>query len=118
MCQQCRTSYGYKASDISDMMLCAVVPGGGKDACQGDSGGPLVVTMGDGVSPGQNYEQVEQQACPALQWTLQVGVVSWGIGCAGPKYPGVYARYCSLHSILVKPFKSSTKDNGNNIYSV
>ena len=39
-------------------MLCAVVPGGGKDACQGDSGGPLMVTNGDGETPGQNYYQV------------------------------------------------------------
>ena len=39
-------------------MLCAAVPGGGKDACQGDSGGPLVATTGDGVTPGQNYELV------------------------------------------------------------
>ena len=40
-------------------MLCAVVPGGGKDACQGDSGGPLVFTPGDGVTPGNhNYKLI------------------------------------------------------------
>ena len=76
-------------------MLCANVRGGGKDACQGDSGivstdivknktsclsgGPLITSgVHDGVTPGQNYELI--------------GVVSWGIGCASPNYPGVYAR--------------------------
>ena len=64
-------------------MLCANVVGGGKDSCQGDSGGPLVTASGgNGVTPGQNY--------------VQIGVVSWGIGCGVANYPGVYARYYAL----------------------
>ncbi len=58
-------SDSYKGQ-ITENMLCAMDKG--EDSCQGDSGGPLV--LGD---------------------TL-VGVVSWGIGCADPKFPGVYAR--------------------------
>merc|ERR1719334_917554 len=62
---------------ITSNMICA--KRSGKDSCQGDSGGPLVSSNGgDGVTAGQNYEQV--------------GVVSWGYGCAHPSYPGVYAR--------------------------
>lgn len=53
-------------------MLCAGVLAGGTDACQGDSGGPLST-----VSSGTTY---------------QVGIVSWGIGCARPDFPGVYTR--------------------------
>ena len=56
-----RNDYGYSSSWITDTMLCAVVPGGGKDACQGDSGGPLVATSGDGVTPGQNYDLIGEK---------------------------------------------------------
>lgn len=53
-------------------MVCAGEETGLKDACQGDSGGPLVARGADG-------------------W-VQVGTVSFGLGCGLPLFYGVYAR--------------------------
>lgn len=54
------------------LMLCAGGDGV-HDACVGDSGGPLLVPGG------------------TVGWT-EVGVVSWGAGCAVRGVPGVYTR--------------------------
>ncbi|XP_026674581.1 trypsin-1-like [Ceratina calcarata] len=71
--QQCNDAYKHM-NTITDRMICAGVTAGGKDSCQGDSGGPL-------ASNGFLY-----------------GIVSWGYGCAKPKYPGVYSNVANLRS--------------------
>jgi hypothetical protein len=53
--------------------VCAGERMGGADSCQGDSGGPLMVQDGSGA------------------W-IQVGVVSYGLGCAYPTQYGIYAE--------------------------
>ncbi|XP_076298253.1 trypsin-2-like [Lasioglossum baleicum] len=71
--KECQDLYG-RMNTISTRMICAGYTQGGKDSCQGDSGGPL-------TSGGTLY-----------------GIVSWGYGCAKPKYPGVYTNVASLRS--------------------
>ncbi|XP_033366977.1 uncharacterized protein LOC117243520 [Bombus vosnesenskii] len=70
----CNLWITYKELNVTDGMICAGYPDGGKDACQGDSGGPLLC---------QDEQDKEK-------WFVG-GIVSWGIMCAHPKLPGVYA---------------------------
>ena len=73
--EECRASR-HPATSITDNMFCAGFMDGRADACQGDSGGGFVVEGGNGVGRGKKL----------------VGIVSWGIGCASPGYPGVYTN--------------------------
>jgi secreted trypsin-like serine protease len=61
----------YRSSMHEPTMLCAGQSG--KDSCQGDSGGPLFATAADGSR-------------------VHMGIVSWGIGCAKKRFPGVYGE--------------------------
>lgn len=63
----CKRYFG----DVPEVMMCAKEDH--QDACTGDSGGPLIVK---GNTPNED---------------VQVGIVSWGSGCA-TTFPGVYSR--------------------------
>jgi len=76
----CSSQYGRFGVSISNRMICAGFNSGGKDTCQGDSGGPLLVKFKGA--------------------TLQAGITSFGIGCARPGIPGVYARTSGLVSFI------------------
>ncbi|MGH3313626.1 MAG: S1 family peptidase [Streptomyces sp.] len=68
------TCKGAYAELVPGEELCAgLMDQGGVDSCQGDSGGPM-------------FRKDE-----AGEW-LQVGIVSWGEGCARPGKPGVYTE--------------------------
>ena len=77
---RCDELYTNSGGIKTDVMFCAGdVANGGVDSCQGDSGGPIVKKENDGSH-------------------TQVGVVSWGVGCAWPGYPGVYAKVSHVAS--------------------
>lgn len=92
---------------VTDVMLCAGFPEGGTDACQGDSGGPLIVAAGGGRES-------------------QVGVVSWGEGCAQPGKYGVYANVRALRGFVIRhvpdirtysPFPVDAESSGEDVAS-
>jgi secreted trypsin-like serine protease len=75
----CDASYG--GDVIVNDEICAGFASGGTDTCQGDSGGPM-------------FRRDSSNA-----W-IQVGIVSWGNGCARPNYPGVYTQVSTFSSAI------------------
>lgn len=69
--------------EVLDSMITAGYTKGGKASCEGDSGGPLLV---------YNEEKIP----------VQIGVVSWGEGCARPKKFDVYAKVSSAYTWIKK----------------
>jgi trypsin len=77
-CKVVKNEYGqYYDYWITDDMLCAMAMARNRDSCFGDSGSPLI----------QQGDTPEED--------IQVGIVSWGVGCDG-SMPGVHSRLSSF----------------------
>ena len=70
----CREFYAEYGIVLATNTLCAGYEQGGVDACTGDSGGPLLTW--------NNHQQ---------GW-VQIGIISWGSGCAEAGVYGVYTE--------------------------
>jgi secreted trypsin-like serine protease len=70
---QCASASGYSGLIPNEEICAGNWTNGGVDTCQGDSGGPMTKRNAAG------------------EW-IQIGIVSWGIGCAGAMAPGVYTE--------------------------
>jgi len=86
--EDCRKNYteANKNLILDDKVVCA----GGKyselkDACSGDSGGP----------------QMKYVVRDGKEKAYLMGVVSYGLSCAKPGYPGVYARVSSMMKWII-----------------
>jgi secreted trypsin-like serine protease len=76
--KQCAKAYRKVGVElVRDEAICAGRPG--VDTCQGDSGGPMV------------HETADHRG-------VQVGIVSFGLGCARRNYPGVYTQVSTFRA--------------------
>lgn len=73
--KSCKADYANEEAELEvfpKIMICAGKNTGGVDACQGDSGGPL-------------FRKINGKL-------RQIGIVSFGKGCARAQFPGVYTK--------------------------
>jgi secreted trypsin-like serine protease len=78
--QECATAYRKAGVElVRDESICAGRRG--VDTCQGDSGGPMVGRDRRG------------------RW-VQIGIVSWGLGCARDGYFGVYTQISTFRAAI------------------
>ncbi|GAA2604332.1 serine protease [Streptomyces violaceus] len=77
----CKAYGGLYSGLVANEEICAGFDAGGVDTCQGDSGGPMFRKDNAGA------------------W-IQVGIVSWGEGCARPEAPGVYTEVSTFASAI------------------
>ena len=90
--QDCADAYAAAFTEIDDTHICTQEAG--VDVCVADSGGPLLVLEGGLAGGGSNF--------------VQVGITSFGIGCADPDFPGVFTRVSEYAEWIEENLREST----------
>lgn len=103
--ETCSTAYAVFNYIVNDAMICAGYAEGGVDACTGDSGGPLIAPS------------VYDENGIVTEW-VQVGVVSWGKGCARANAYGVYADVAYASEWITTTISSAPAQNADTIRGV
>ncbi|XP_042137706.1 serine protease 44 isoform X2 [Peromyscus maniculatus bairdii] len=85
-----RESTGKLFAQVQEGSVCGYSERGG-DSCQGDSGGPLI--------------------CEFNETWVQVGIVSWGIGCGRKGIPGVYTEVSYYKDWIVRELSRASYGN-------
>lgn len=83
---KCDIPTAYNNTVSIDGMFCAGWWDARSDTCAGDSGGPII------DSTTSDYDGNANRL---------VGIVSWGLGCAKPGFPGVYTRIDAQYDWIV-----------------
>lgn len=85
--KKCRKLYKLY-NKVTSKMICASYEDSPRDSCSGDSGGPLICNK------------------------KLSGIVSWGKGCALPKFPGVYVSIPMYLEWIEQTLKEIKNENG------
>ncbi len=90
--EDCADAWAAVSTDIDETHICTQEPG--VDVCEADSGGPLLVLESELAGGEPNF--------------VQVGITSFGIGCADPDFPGVYTKVSEHVDWIEENLREST----------
>ncbi|CAN7941903.1 unnamed protein product, partial [Ixodes hexagonus] len=82
-----------------DFVCAGNITDGGVDACQQDSGGPLVINT---TRNDRNFQEI-------------IGIVSFGVDCGTPNYPGVYTRVATFRDWILNKMAEVLPDSQINL---